>query len=189
MIDRAVGQGETGPRLHELRVVRVADARLRYRVARWLSQRFPEHEFRTIVTALGGAGFVIRVRLGEGEEPALLRELYEAGVPPASVILLPVGLIVSPRKEEDGSDHRFAVFTRRGGRFSPTWNSRAFLFGPLWYLRNGLYAKGLILLVLGVLPIWTLGTGLLVSFLTLVYCGVVGNWDHYLLRVHRTQWW
>lgn len=184
-----VGQGESRSRLHELRVVRLADARLRYRVARWLAQRFPEHEFQTIVTALGGAGFVIRVRLGEGEEAALLRELYEAGVPPASVILLPVGLTVSPRKEEDGSDHRFAVFMRRGGRFSPTWNSRAFVFGPLWYLRNGLYAKGLILLGLSVLPIWTLGTGLLVSFLTLVYCGVVGNWDYYLLRVHRTQWW
>lgn len=178
--------GAAEPRVYELRLARVSDARLRHQVARWLAQRFPTHEFQVVVAALGGSGFVTRIGLREDEAPALLRELYAAGAPPAAVILLPAEL-AGPRPE--GDDPGFAVFARRGGRFSPTWSWPAFIFGPFWYFRKGLYAKGLVLLVLGVFPFWSLPVALLVSLLVLVYCGLVGNWDDYLWRVKRTQWW
>ncbi len=174
------------PRLYELRVARLADARLRGEVARWLAARFRSSEPGAIEAALGGAGFVTRVRLRDEEAPALLRELYVAGAPPAAVILVPAARAGLPSEDHDPA---FAVFARRGGRFSPSWSWPAFIFGPLWYFRKGLYAKGLVLLVLGVFPLWPLPVALLVSLVVLVYCGVVGTWDYYLWRVRRTQWW
>jgi hypothetical protein len=88
------------------------------------------------------------------------------------------------REDEDALAASFA-----GGRFVPTWNWTAFVFGPLWYLRKGLYAKGLLILALTANPFWSVSTWMLVSLLALVYCGAAGNWDYYLLRVKRTQWW
>ena len=176
------------PRLYELRVARIADARLRGVLGRWLAARFPPAEPGAIEAALGGSGFVTRVGLREAEAPALLRELYAAGAPPAAVILLPADL-AGPRLEDDESDPAFAVFARRGGRFSPAWSWPAFVFGPFWYFRKGLHAKGVVLLVLGIFPFWPLPVALLVSLLVLVYCGLVGKWDDYLWRVKRTQWW
>lgn len=178
-------EGES--RLHELRLSRIADARARDQVAKVLARRFPAHEVSSVVRALDEAGFVARIRLDGGEAATLLRELYATGVAPAVVIL---------RIQDVAADHRpaeaglaFGVFKRRGGRFVPTWNWGAFVFGPLWYLRRGLYAKGLVLLALSVCPVWTLPITLLISCAVLVYCGVAGNWDHYLWKIERTQWW
>jgi hypothetical protein len=81
------------------------------------------------------------------------------------------------------------VFETRGGRFVPTWNWSAFFFGPLWYLNRGLWAKGLVLLALTLVPVGTLGTTLAVSLVALAYCGSAGNWDEYLWRVKHRQWW
>lgn len=181
--------GVAEPRVYELRLARISDARLRHQVARWLAQRFPTHEFQVVVTALGGSGFVTRVGLRDDEAPALLRELYAAGAPPAAVFLLPVATESREADQDVRSQRAFAVFAEGGGRFVPTWSWTAFIFGPFWYFRKGLYAKGLVLLVLGVFPFWPLPVALLVSLLVLVYCGLVGNWDDYLWRVKRTQWW
>ena len=78
---------------------------------------------------------------------------------------------------------------RHGGRFVPTWNWRAFVFGPLWYFRRGLYGKGLVLFGLSVCPFFTLALTVLFGAAVLVYCGVAGNWDDYLWKVKGTQWW
>ncbi|MBI3454947.1 MAG: DUF2628 domain-containing protein [Candidatus Rokubacteria bacterium] len=187
-MDAAPGQSE--PRLHELRVTRIADAALRLALARRLAERFPAHAVQTVVAALAGSGFITRVRLHEGEAPALLRELYAAGAPPAAVRLVPADLAGSRHEAgEEAAERAFSGFARRGGRFVPTWNWTAFVFGPLWYLRKGLYAKGLLLLLPLVLPIGGLAVSLAVSLLAFVYCGLVGNWDYYLWKVERTQWW
>jgi hypothetical protein len=109
------------------------------------------------------------------------------GAPPAGVALVP-GEVVGPRGGE-GDDPSFALFARERGRFVPTWNWAAFVFGPLWYLRKGLYAKGLVILAVTANPFWSVSIWVLVSLPLFVYCGAVGNWDYYLLRVKRTQWW
>ena len=177
--------------LHELRLARIGDIRLRDRVARRVAERCPGHDVSSIAAALGARGFVIRVRLTEGEAPALLRDLYAAGAPPAAVVLLPADRPGSRRDPgaEASAARAFDAFSRRGGRFAPTWSWTAFVFGPLWYFRKGLYAKGLLLLLPVVLPLWTFAVSVLVSLLVLLYCGIFGNWDHYLWRVQRTQWW
>jgi uncharacterized protein DUF2628 len=136
--------------------------------------------------SLGRTGVVLRLTLGDTEAAALLRDLYTAGLEPARVVLRPVH-VGAPR---GGSPEPiFEVFASRGGAFVPTWNWRAFVFGPLWYFRRGLYAKGLVLLGLSVCPFFTLVTTLLLGVVVLFYCGVVGNWDDYLWRVKGTQWW
>ena len=55
--------------------------------------------------------------------------------------------------------------------------------------KRGLYAKGLVLLALGLVPIVNLAATIAASLATLVYCGVAADWDEYLWRVKRTQWW
>ncbi|HEV8307052.1 MAG TPA: DUF2628 domain-containing protein [Methylomirabilota bacterium] len=181
--------GTAGPRLYELRLTRIADARHRYQIARSLAHRFPSQDVSAVAAALGGPGFVTRVELRDEEVPGLARELYAAGVPPAALILLPADRHVSRDEADGAADRGFARFARRGGRFVPTWNWGAFVFGPLWYLRKGLYGKGLLLLGLGLVPIWTLPVTLLTSLGILVYSGLCGNWDYYLWKVKRTQWW
>jgi hypothetical protein len=178
-----------GRRLYELRLTRIVDAALRDRLARWLVNRFPPRETEATRAALGGAGLVINLPLSDAEAPGLMRELYAAGVPPAALVLVPADL-VGPRGEpESAVDAAFALFEARGGRFAPTWNWAAFLLGPLWYLRKGLYGKGVPILALTVYPLWPLPITVVVSLGLFAYCGIVGNYDYYLLRVKRTQWW
>jgi hypothetical protein len=178
---------EDESRLYELRLPRIVDARVRERLVNVLVRQLPAHEVLSVVRALSEGGFVARIQLGEREASALLRELYAAGAEPAVVVLRPTDVVAHGRPAE--ADVAFGVFAERRGRFVPTWNWRAFVFGPLWYLRKGLYGKGLVLLALSVCPIWTLQITLLISLVVLVYCGVVGNWDRYLWKVERTQWW
>ena len=49
------------------------------------------------------------------------------------------------------------------------WNWLAFLFGPFWYLYNGLILKGLILLIISII---TLGFGIPLVW---IYSGINGN--------------
>jgi len=177
----------TEPRLYELRLTRLTDAALQDRLARWLAERFPPRELGVTRAALAGAGLVIHVPLRDAEAPALARELYAAGVPPAALILLPAGLGRPGR--DPAEESAFAVFEARGGRFVPTWSWQACLFGPLWYFRKGLYAKGAVLLVLVILPVLPLSTTLLLQVAAFLYCGLAGNWDYYLLRMRGTQLW
>ena len=177
------------PRPYDLRIGHVADAALRNRLARHLVERFPPRELEATRSALGGAGLVIRVALRESEVPALARELYGAGLPPAAVVLLPAGLGREKTERDRALDRAFALFERRNGAFAPTWNWVAFLFGPLWYLKRGLYGKGGILLAVVVFPFLPLPITILVQLAAFFYCGLAGNWDCYLLEVRRTQWW
>ena len=174
-------------RLYELRLPTLADGRVRDAVGRVLGRWFPAQAGPSQAEALGRTGIVVRLPLGDAEAAALLRDLYATGVAPAGVVLRPLSVGV-PR---DGTavEPAFAIFARHGGRFVPTWNWRAFVFGPLWYFRRGLYAKGLVLLGLSVCPFFTLALTVLLSAAILVYCGVAGNWDDYLWRVKGTQWW
>jgi len=180
MVDRA-------SRLYELRLPSLADARVRDAVVRVLGRWVPAQAGPSQGDALSRTGAVVRLPLGDAEAAALLRDLYATGVAPASVVLRPLDIGV-PR-DRAVVEPAFAIFARRGGRFVPTWNWRAFVFGPLWYLRRGLYAKGLVLLGLSVCPFFTLALTVLLSGAILVYCGVAGNWDDYLWRVKGTQWW
>jgi hypothetical protein len=179
-------RGEAAPSLYELRLRPVPDARIREAVADRLAARFPSHEASALARALGGAGLALRVRLADADTPALLRELYATGLPPVAVVLRPAP---PPSAADPDADRRLALFAERNGRFMVTWNWRAFLFGPLWYLRKGLYAKGLVLLALVVLPLGTLATTVLVSLAAFLYCGLMANWDYYLWSVERKQWW
>jgi hypothetical protein len=176
---------ERPSRLYELRLPTLADARIRGAVLTVLGQWAPADPARG--ERLGRAGLVLRLSLEDAQAAALLRDLYATGVAPAGVVLRPMHVgVSSPGSAEEPS---FALFARRGGGFVPTWNWRAFVFGPLWYLRRGLYGKGLVLLGLSVCPFFTLSLTILLGVAVLVYCGVAGNWDDYLLKVKGTQWW
>jgi hypothetical protein len=176
-----------GARAYRLRVSPVADARVRERAARLLAGRLAS-EGNVLRDASAEWGWWPR-SLTDAEAAGLLRELYAAGVPPAAVVLLPLGSAEPGHGPDADAQRRFAVFAGRGGRFAPTWSWGAFVFGPLWYFRQGLYVTGAVLLVLGILPVWSLSITLLVSLALLVYCGVAGTWDEYLWKVKRTQWW
>jgi hypothetical protein len=178
---------ERASRLYELRLPGLADARVRDAVVVVLGRWVPAHAGPVQGHTLSRSGVVVRLPLGDAEAAALLRDLYATGVAPAGVILRP--LDVGGSHDRASAEPAFAIFARRGGRFVPTWNWRAFVFGPLWYLRRGLYAKGLVLLALSVCPFFTLALTVVTSALVLVYCGVAGNWDDYLWRVKGTQWW
>jgi hypothetical protein len=179
--------GASAPRLYELRLPGLADPRVRGAVVTALGRWAPAHGDPSRVSALDRVGLVLRLPLGDSEAAALLRDLYATGIAPASVVLRP--LDVGSAKDRAAMEPVFAIFARRGGAFVPTWNWPAFVFGPLWYFRRGLYGKGLVLLVLGVFPFFTLALTVLLGALVLVYCGVAGNWDDYLWKVKGTQWW
>jgi hypothetical protein len=175
-----------GRRPYALRVRPLDDRRLRDAVATLVVAAVPGAEAAAVAQALAGAGYAAPLELDDQAAATLLRDLYAIGVPPAAIALLP-----GARRQADDPDleRRMGVFAARGGRFVPTWNWRAFVFGPLWYLKRGLYGKGLILLALTLVPIGTLTVTLTLSLGALVYCGFVGDWDEYLWRVKRTQWW
>ena len=175
---------EPTSRLYELRLPSLGDARIREAVRTVLARWAPASAGST--ASLARTGVVLRLPLGEAEAAALLRDLYATKLAPASVVLRPVHVGVP---HDQGAEPVFEVFARHGGAFAPTWNWRAFVFGPLWYFRRGLYAKGLVLAVLSVFPFFTLTVTVLLGLAVLVYCGVVGNWDDYLWKVKGTQWW
>jgi hypothetical protein len=175
---------ESTSRLYELRLPSLADPRIREAVRTVLARWAPAATGP--IQSLGQTGVVLRLPLGDAEAAALLRDLYATRLAPASVVLRPVPVGV-PRGES--AEPVFEVFARHGGAFVPTWNWRAFVFGPLWYFRRGLYAKGVVLLGLSVFPFFTLAVTVLLGLTVLVYCGVAGNWDDYLWKVKGTQWW
>jgi hypothetical protein len=178
-----------GRRAYELRLSPLADPGVREAVAVAIARRVPGSAPPQVSRALGGAGFLGRLELADEETPAVLRELYAAGAPPAAVFLLPADGPARGATAERPPDRAFALFAARGGRFAPTWSWPAFLLGPVWYLRHGLYVKGGVILVLVIYPFWSLQTAVAVSLVLFFYCGIVANWDLYLLKVKRTQLW
>ena len=185
-VDWAV-MGASASRLYELRLSGLVDPRVRAAVVTALGRWAPADVDPARVRALGGSGVLLRLPLGDAEAAALLRDLYATGLSPTAVVLRP--LDVGSAKDRAAAEPIFAIFAKRGGAFVPTWNWRAFVFGPLWYLRRGLYAKGLVLLGMSVCPFFTLAITVLLGGVVLVYCGVAGNWDDYLWKVKGTQWW
>jgi len=175
---------EPAPRLYELRLPSLADTAIRGAVRTVLARWAPAASGST--QSLDRTGVVLRLSLGDAEAAALLRDLYATGLAPATVVLRPIQVGVPRAPQEEPV---FAIFTRHGGAFVPTWNWRAFVFGPFWYFRRGLYGKGVVLLGLSVVPFFTLAVTILLGLAVLVYCGAVGNWDDYLWRVRGTQWW
>jgi len=77
----------------------------------------------------------------------------------------------------------FSFFEAHGGKFILSWNWPAFLFGVLWYLFKGMWAKALLMFLLGLL------FGGEIAPLLWLYAGLCGNWDYYLLKVKKTQFW
>ena len=174
-------------RPYELRLPRLSEPRVRDAVATVLDRWARAQPSRSQAVALGQSGAVMRLQLSDAQAATLLRELYATGLAPTGVVLRPLTLGVAYDRAQ--ADPAFALFARRGGRFVPTWNWKAFVFGPFWYFRRGLYGKALVLLGLSVCPFFTLTFTLLLSCGILVYCGVVGNWDDYLWKIEGKQWW
>ena len=81
----------------------------------------------------------------------------------------------------------FGKFDDNGGRFVLTWNWFACVFGPFWYLFQGMWAKALVyFFAISIVGAFTGGFGWLIGVIVL---GAVGNYDLYLLRRHDTHFW
>jgi len=59
------------------------------------------------------------------------------------------------------------------------WDWFAFLFGPFWYLANGMIGKGIWLLLICALTV-----GLAAPFVW-IFCGVKGRSDHWEYRLRN----
>jgi hypothetical protein len=78
---------------------------------------------------------------------------------------------------------KFARIDAEGGSHVALWNWPAFLFGALWYLVKGMWAKALLIFLVAVIsggflaiPLW-------------IYAGVSGTYDYYLLKRRNKQLW
>lgn len=87
----------------------------------------------------------------------------------------------------NGYEQTFARFDAANGRWIPTWNWGAFIFGLVWYLYKGLWAKALIWFV--ALLILSAVSGGILAIPLWVAWGVLGNYDMYLLYRKGTQLW
>lgn len=77
----------------------------------------------------------------------------------------------------------FEKIDANNGGFTAIFNWAALLFGGLWYLYKGMWAKGLIMIAL----IFLLA-GLPALFFW-IYCAIAGTYDYYLLTVKKKQLW
>ncbi len=75
----------------------------------------------------------------------------------------------------------YAQFEEGGSRV--VWNWAAFLFGALWYLFRGMWAKALLYIAVVTF------TGGFLAIPVWVYGGLMGTYDDYLLRRRGTQGW
>jgi uncharacterized protein YqgQ len=81
----------------------------------------------------------------------------------------------------------FERFDANRGAWLPTWNWGAFLFGWLWYLYKGMWAKGFIYMFAPVF-ITALSGGVAFPLIPILL-GLIGNYDYYLYRRHNSQLW
>lgn len=112
-----------------------------------------------------------------------------SGVPHESIPAMQVAEPASEAVSQNWSSfplyyqQAFLEIERNGGKFLAKWNWAAFLFGCFWYFVRGMWAKGLILLLIA------LGTsGAAIIFLW-IYCGIAGTYDYYLLKAKGKQLW
>jgi hypothetical protein len=59
------------------------------------------------------------------------------------------------------------------------WNWWAFLFGPFWYMSNGMFVKGFWLTMLTILSLF-----LAIPFVW-AYCGARGSRDRYVFQLKK----
>lgn len=78
---------------------------------------------------------------------------------------------------------KFAIFDANSGKFKPTFNWAALLFGPFWYFYKELWVKATISIAITFLLV-----GAPIVFFWL-YWAIAGNYDYYLLKRHGTQLW
>jgi DNA-directed RNA polymerase subunit RPC12/RpoP len=82
---------------------------------------------------------------------------------------------------------KFHEFERNHGDFKATWNWAAFFFGGFWYFAKGMWGKALLMF-----GTWIFFCLIGLPFLGApwaLYCPIVGNYDYYLLKKKKTQWW
>lgn len=107
-----------------------------------------------------------------------------SGTPTASV---PQGVTSNLTANMEGLDTYYQEVFREieanGGKMMPKWNWWSFLFGCFWYFSKGVWAKGLIILVI------TIFSGGVAIPLIWIYCGLLGNYDYYLLKARNNQFW
>jgi len=78
----------------------------------------------------------------------------------------------------------FLKIDSNNSKFTGVFNWAALLFGPFWYLYKGMWKKGLLMIVLGVL----VGGGVPLIFFW-IYCARAGTYDYYLLKIKNKQLW
>lgn len=88
---------------------------------------------------------------------------------------------------------RFGLFNNNDGNFVFSWNWPAFfvelfLGGPLWYFAKGMYAKGAIYFLGGVLLLFVSG-GLANLFVLPFVYGIMSSYDYYLYVVKKESLW
>jgi hypothetical protein len=76
---------------------------------------------------------------------------------------------------------KFDLDASTSPKFSFGW--APFLFGPLWYLYKGLWAKALIYLIVAFSTVGSL------AFIPWIYGSCFGSYDLYLLKKHNKQLW
>jgi len=107
----------------------------------------------------------------------LRRDEYQQGTKPNSQAVKAVSDLPEYYKKA------FQAIDANGGKFTPTWNWASFLFGLIWYFYRGMWAKALIMLLIGFL---LAGVPFLFFW---IYCGIGGNYDFYILKVRDKQLW
>ena len=77
----------------------------------------------------------------------------------------------------------FSKIDSNNGGFTVIFNWAAFFFGALWYLYKGMWAKGLLMIVIG------LTFAGVPFFVFWIYCSIAGTYDFYLMTVKKKQLW
>lgn len=96
-----------------------------------------------------------------------------AGYPPAAV---------------NGDGRLSPYYRQRFQRFDAglgvaTWNWPSFLFGAIWYLTKGMWAKALLIFAVALV------TGGVLAIPLWIYTGVMGNYDYWLKHRQGKQLW
>jgi hypothetical protein len=77
----------------------------------------------------------------------------------------------------------FNKIDANNGTFTIIFNWAALLFGALWYLYKGMWAKGLLMILIGFILAGV------PFFFFWIYCALAGTYDYYLLTVKKKQLW
>lgn len=117
----------------------------------------------------------------------------ERSSPPhnADPVLLALSGTGWPRPELKGSYEGPFRKMYSSGVFEWSWNWMAFLFGSLWYLYQGMWAKAILYFVLAgvVAAALTPALGPAAQLVVWILYGAIANHDLWLWRHRNNQWW